>query len=116
MQQAYEDAKAKLVNSDGTPSRQYQAYLKYEQEYKSKIAEMNTAYREALADPMKLQTWPIEGRAYHDDADQALDRWIALGFKYEIENAINTLVSLAGEEGSELVNRLRAQGAIGRDA
>jgi len=41
MQPAYDDGKAKLVNEDGTPSPQYRAYLKYEQEYKKKVAEMN---------------------------------------------------------------------------
>ena len=113
MKQAYEEAKAKLMNPDGTPSRQYEAYLRYEHEHKNKLAEMNTAYREALKDPMKLQMWPIEGRAYHDDADQAVDRWIALGYKYEIENAISTLTAQAGEEGTQLVSRVRARAAKG---
>jgi hypothetical protein len=108
MQQAYEDARAKLMNPDGTPSRKYEAYLRHEQEHARKTAEMNAAYGEALANPMKLQMWPIEGRAYHDDVDRAMDRWVSLGFKYEIENAIATLGAQAGEDANDLLSRLRA--------
>src|SRR5215831_12379539 len=107
MQLTYEEARRALMNEDGAPSPLYRAYLKWEQEYNNRITAMNDAYRSALEDPMKLQAWPIEGRLYHQEADQALDRWVALGFKYEIEGAISTLVS-AGEEGSELVNRVKA--------
>jgi hypothetical protein len=111
MQQAYEDAKAKLMNPDGTPSRKYEAYLRHEQEHARKTAELNAAYGEALANPMKLQMWPIEGRAYHDEVDRAMDRWVSLGFKCEIENAIHTLEAQAGDEANDFLSRLRAGNA-----
>ena len=42
---------------------------------------------------MKLQTWPIDGASYQDDADEAMNRWMSLGFKEEIENALATLAA-----------------------
>jgi hypothetical protein len=107
MEQVYEDAKAKLMEPDGTPSRRYQAYRKYEEEYKRKVNDRNEAYQQALSNPMKLQTWPIIGKSYQDDIDQALNKWMTLGFKNEIENAIDTLTAQAGEEGNTLIARVR---------
>ena len=70
---------------------------------------MNAAHQEAMNNPMKLQMWPVEGRTYHDDVDSAMNVWIALGYKYEVENAINTLRAEAGEEGADFLERLRSQ-------
>ena len=109
MEQAYEDAKARLMEPDGAPSRHYRAYMKYEEEYKEKISHKNEAYQEALSNPIKLQTWPIIGKSYQDAIDQALNKWMTLGFKNEIESAINTLTAQAGEEGSALVARVQEQ-------
>ena len=35
--------------------------------------------------------------------------WVALGYKYEVENAINTLMAQAGDEGARLLDGIRAQ-------
>jgi hypothetical protein len=43
---------------------------------------------------MKLQNWPIVGKSYADEIDKAMDRWVSLGFKQEIETAISTLATL----------------------
>ena len=93
MKQAYEAAQAKLTDKDGNPTPHYEAYMRFEDEYKSKVKIRDKAYASALSDPMKFQHWPIEGRAYQDDADKALDRWVGLGFKSEIENAIAALAA-----------------------
>jgi hypothetical protein len=93
MKQAYEAAQAKLMDKDGNPTPHYQAYVRFEDEYKSKVKVRDEAYASAFSDPMKLQHWPIEGRTYQNDADKAMDRWVSLGFKLEIENAIATLAA-----------------------
>jgi hypothetical protein len=93
LKQAHEAARAKLMDTDGNPTPHYQAYLKYRDEYQSKVEAWHKAYAAALTDPMKLQTWPIDGASYQDDADEAMNRWMSFGFKEEIENAIATLAA-----------------------
>jgi hypothetical protein len=94
MQQTYEAAQAKVMGQDGNPTPHCQAYMRFEDEYKSKVKARDEAYAAACSDPMRLQNWPIVGRTYADDVDKAMDRWVSLGFKNEIENAIATLASL----------------------
>lgn len=91
VKQAYEAAHAKLTDKDGNPTQHYLIYMRFEEEYRSKVKARDEAYAKALSDPTKLQLWPIEGRTYQEDIDKAMDRWVGLGFKSEIENAIATL-------------------------
>jgi hypothetical protein len=93
-QQAYKAAQAKVMDQEGNPTPQYQAYLRFEDEYKNKVKTRDDAYAAALADPMKFQNWPIVGKSYADDINKAMDRWASLGFKHEIESAIATLAAL----------------------
>jgi hypothetical protein len=92
-QKAYDEARAKLLDQEGNPTAHYRAYLRYEAEYKAKVKAWHEAQASASSDPMKLQNWPIEGVSYHDDADKAMDRWVSLGYKQEIENAIAILTA-----------------------
>lgn len=94
-QQAYNAAQSKVMDQNGNPTPHYQAYLRFENEYKAKVKAQDDAYADALTDPIKLQNWPIVGKFYSDDIDQAMDRWVSLGFKQEIETAIATLASLS---------------------
>ena len=93
MKAAYEKATASLMDKDGNPTAHYEAYMKYEDEYNSKVKSKNKAYANAFTDPAKLQMWPIEGKTYQDDVDEAWDRWSSFGFKEEIEKAIATLAA-----------------------
>src|SRR6266700_1751193 len=54
MKKAYEDAKAKLMDKDGNVTPHYEAYMRYEDEYKSKVKKWNQAYATAYTDPMRL--------------------------------------------------------------
>jgi hypothetical protein len=81
MKKAYEEATAKLMDKDGNTTPHYQAYMQYEQIWKDKVKAWHRAYANAFSDPMKLQNWPIDGVQYQDDADEAMDRWVGLGFK-----------------------------------
>ncbi|WP_207496988.1 hypothetical protein [Aridibaculum aurantiacum] len=87
------DVKRLLVDYNGNPTPCYQAYMKYRQEYDKKVAEQANAYNQARLSPMKFQMWPIVGKSYSDDVNEALNRWITLGFKNEVEKAINILRS-----------------------
>src|SRR5262249_15987608 len=107
MKKAYDDAKAKLMDKDGNPTPHYQAYMNYQDEYKSKVRTWQRAYAAVFSDPMKLQHWPLEGRGYHDDADEAMDRWNGLGFKSEIETAIATLAAQGMDPAIALIARAK---------
>lgn len=107
MQQAYDNARAKMIDKDGNSTAHYEAYMRYEDEYKSKVKAWHKAYAAAFTDPMKLQSWPIDGTTYHDDADEALDRWISFGFKEEIENAIATLAAQGTDPAIALIARAK---------
>lgn len=91
MENSFVKARALLQNKDGNESSKYQAYLKHKNEYDFKVKIRNDTYQNAQTDPVKLQMYPIDGVAYQNEVDTAWDKWIALGFKYEIENAIAIL-------------------------
>jgi hypothetical protein len=107
MKQAYEQARAKLMDTAGNITPHYQAYLERQDEYKSKVKAWQRAYADAFTDPMKLQNWPSQGRLYHDDADEAFDRWTGLGFKNEIEQAIATLAAQGADPAIALIARAK---------
>jgi hypothetical protein len=107
MKKAYADALAKLQDQDRNPTKHYKAYLDYQQAYQDKVNAWNRAYANAFTDPMKLQTWPISGVTYQNDADAAMDRWVALGFKEEIENAIATLAAQGTDPAIALISRAK---------
>lgn len=107
MKKDYEDAKAKIMDKDGNPTPHYEAYLRWGDEYKSKVKAWNRAYTNAFSDPLKLNRWPIEGRAYHEDADDAMDRWVGFGFKQEIENAMATLAAQGTDPAIALIARAK---------
>jgi hypothetical protein len=107
MKQAYADATAKLMDKDGNVMPHYQAYMDRQDAWSQKIKARNRAYSAAMTDPMKLQQWPQDGVPYQDDVDQAWDRWMSLGFKVEIENAISILAAQGTDPAIALVARAK---------
>lgn len=107
MKQAYADATAKLMDKDGNVTPHYQAYMQYEDEWKSKVKARDKAYAAAFTDPMKLQQWPTDGVLYQDDVDEAWNRWMGLGFKIEIEKAIDTLAAQGTDPAIALIARAK---------
>lgn len=81
--------------------------LQFEDAYKNKVKAWQKAYAAAFTDPMKLQNWPNEGVLYQNDADEAWDRWVSLGFKNEIENAIATLAAQGTDPAIALIGRAK---------
>jgi hypothetical protein len=107
LQKALDDARAKLMDTDGNTTPHYQAYLQFQDAYNSKVRAWHKAYAAAFTDPMKLQNWPIDGVSYQDDADGAMDRWVGLGFKEEIENALATLAAQGTDPAIALIGRAK---------
>jgi hypothetical protein len=107
MKKAYEAAAAKLMDKDDNPTPHYAAYLDYQEKYTDKLQQWQRAYADAFTDPIKLQNWPIQGRIYHDAADQAMDRWTALGHKGEIETAIATLAAQGTDPAIAIIARAK---------
>lgn len=107
MKKSLEDAQAKLSDQDGNVTPHYTAYMNFEEQYKKKVRDYHKAYANAFTDPMKFQHWPNEGKLFHDDVDEAMDRWMALGFKIEIEKAISTLAAQGIDPAIVLIARAK---------
>ena len=105
MKKSLDDAKAKLADKDGNATPHYEKYIEKEGEYRSKVKAKNKAYADAFTDPMRLQAWPVVGKDYADEVDEALDRWTSLGFKHEIESALNLLSSQGIDPSLLLISR-----------
>ena len=84
-------ARSFLRDEQGNPTPEYTAYLRYQGEYNGKVQAYNAAQQSARASPLALQRWPIVGKEYSDAVNDALRKWIALGYKQEVENALNVL-------------------------
>ena len=104
---AYDAARAKLMDADGNPTPHYNAYMQYEEQYKDKVKAWHRAYAAAFTDPMKLQSWPVQGVEYEDDANEAMDRWTGFGFKEEIETAVATLAAQGQDPAIALISRAK---------
>src|SRR5262249_12563611 len=107
IKQALADAQAKLMDKDGNATPHYEAYMQYEDAYRSKVRSKNKAYAACFTDPMKLAQWPQVGVEYQDEVEEALDRWTALGFKQEIEKALNTLAAQGTDPAIVLIARAK---------
>ena len=88
---AISKARSLLRDAHGNPTLEYTAYLRHQSEYNEKIHSYNAAQQSARASPLQLQRWPIVGKEYSDAVNDALRKWIALGYKQEVENALNVL-------------------------
>jgi hypothetical protein len=102
-----DSARAKLQSADGNITPRYDAYMRFQDEYNSKVRAMNKAYAGAFTDPNKLNMWPIEGAVYQDEKNEAFARWTGLGFKAEIEQAIATLAAQGIDPAMLLIKRAK---------
>jgi hypothetical protein len=86
--EAYRSARGKLVGEDAQPTPKYRAYLRFREAYEEKVRLRDEARSAARRDARALQAWPIDARRYADEVDAAMDRWLTLGFKAEVESAL----------------------------
>jgi hypothetical protein len=104
---AYDEAAATLMDSEGDPTKHYEKYLEYQDEYRGKVRAWNKAFAASFTDPAKRQQWPIEGRSYHEEANEAWDRWQGFGHKQEIENALAILSAQGTDPAIALIARAK---------
>jgi hypothetical protein len=105
MTQAYKDATAKLMDSEGTMTRKNEKYEQYRKEYQDAVRARNRAFSDAFTDPMKFQRWAQDGVLYNDDIEHAQSNWSAHGFREEIEQAMNTLAAQGTDPAIALIAR-----------
>jgi hypothetical protein len=105
MKKALEDAKAVMMDKDFVPTPKYEAYERYSEEYRDAVKSRDRQYANSLSDPMMMQMWPIQGKTYQDDIDEAWDKWQSFGFKAEIDKAIATLSSQGIDPAILLISR-----------
>ncbi len=91
LQTLYDNAKSILVDKDGNPTQAYKNYLVYQKQWQDKNDAYQNAMMQARASPLSYQNWPIEGTKYSGDIEMAMNNWVALGSKNEIESALNLL-------------------------
>jgi hypothetical protein len=107
MKKAIEDAKLVIMDKDGNATVHYEAYAKFQEEYRDKVKGRDKQFANALSDPMKLQMWPIQGKVYQDEVDEAWDKWQGFGFKAEIEKAIASLAAQGIDPAILLISRAK---------
>jgi hypothetical protein len=107
MKAEVEKAKAKIMDAEGNPTLHYDAYVKYKDEYMSKVKALNRAYAIAFSNPLSKQTWPIEGRFYQEDVNEAFARWSGFGHKNEIEGALALLAAQGIDPAILLIQRAK---------
>jgi hypothetical protein len=104
----YDAAEATLMDKEtGDPTPHYEKYMERQDEYRSKVRDWNKAYAAAFTDPARKSMWPTEGRSYHEEADEAWDRWQSFGHKQEIENAVAILSARGTDPAIALIGRAK---------
>jgi hypothetical protein len=89
--EAYRKARARLFDEQARPTRQYQAYLRFQEIHQELVRLRDEARSAAMTEPMSRQNWPIRAREFDDAVDGALNRWLALGFKRELDDAVDVV-------------------------
>jgi hypothetical protein len=107
IKQAYEQALAKLMDSDGVQTPHYKAYLECEKKWRKAVTAYNRAYADASTDPMKLWRFPQDGVIFQQDVDEAWDQWQGFGFMSEIQEAIATLAAQGTDPAIALISRAK---------
>lgn len=88
MESSYRQALAQLFTDSNEPTPKYTAYLEHRSAHEDAVRARDEARAATLRDPVALQQWPVTGRRYEERIDAAMDRWLTLGFKTEVEKAL----------------------------
>lgn len=85
------------------PTSAYEKYQRYRKAYNKSVQAYTAQYLAAAASPITLQMWPVTGKTYLSDVDSAMDEWISLGKKIEIENAIDLLAAQGTDSATKMI-------------
>jgi|GEM_PF-727069 len=108
MEKSIKDAQAVLIDpTTGDPTPHYNKYLDYQQKYFSAVQSLNGQYANAIADPNAMAMWPITGKIPQEQVNTAMENWVGLGYKTEIETAQDTLNAQGMDPAIALINRAK---------
>jgi len=107
LQQAYANAQARLKNADGSTTVHFKEYQDYKDKYNSKVKAYFRAYADSFTSEAKRNTWPEDGVGYDNDCQDAKRNWESLGFKQEIETALDTLAAQGVDPAMALIKQAR---------
>jgi len=101
-------AQAVLIDpATGNPTPHYTQYLDYQQKYFNAVQSLNGQYANAIADPNGMAMWPITGKIPQEQVNTAMENWVGLGYKTEIETAQDTLNAQGMDPAIALINRAK---------
>lgn len=107
LRKRYADELAKIENPDGSPTRQYELYTQYRDEYRDARKAKNRAYSNAMSDGNKLYNWPREAVFHDEEIKLKMEEWIARGKKNEIDEAFAFLASEGIDPATLLISRAK---------
>ncbi|MGC1310559.1 MAG: hypothetical protein WA885_25295 [Phormidesmis sp.] len=90
----------------GYESRLYASYLDNAADYADAKHEYSKAQQEALADPRKAQSWPMDALYYQRKVDDAWDRLKTMGAE-RIEKALDTIKSVGVSLQARMIAKAR---------
>lgn len=81
-------------NSAFEPNEQFKAYLEYKQKYDDACLNVEQVKKRAEQNEIKaIHQLNVSGPLLFKMVDMALQSWITLGYKYEVEKIINKINS-----------------------
>jgi hypothetical protein len=108
MQKSIAAAQAVLIDpTTGNPTPHYNQYLNYQQQYFNAVQNLDGQYANAISDPNGMAMWPITGKIPQERVNTAMEDWVGLGFKNEIETAQDTLNAQGMDPAIALINRAK---------
>lgn len=106
MQNSVKAAQAVLIDpTTGNPTDHYNKYLNYQQTYYNAVQNLDGQYANAISDPNGMAMWPITGKIPQEQVNSAMENWVGLGYKTEIETAQDTLNAQGMDPAIALINR-----------
>ncbi|MGZ3754664.1 MAG: hypothetical protein ACXVAY_15500 [Mucilaginibacter sp.] len=108
MQNSIKAAQAVLIDpKTGNPTDHYNKYLNYQKAYFNAVQNLNGQYANAISDPNGMAMWPITGKIPQEQVNSAMENWVGLGYKVEIETAQDTLNAQGMDPAIALINRAK---------
>ena len=86
--ETYQRALSTLFDAQSRPTPAYKSYLRCKQAYDAEVSARDDLRSAARHEPMALQNLPVMSRRLGDAIDAAMNQWLTIGYKNEIEAAL----------------------------
>lgn len=93
--------KYKMVDAQVHTGR-YQKYLDCKAAYQKAVNKYVAAYQTAQEEPTAKKLWPVNGKQFIGDVEDAMNEWVSVGQKVKMEASINIL-SAQGSDPTALM-------------